>query len=84
MHDSTSHSDLSNKHVVELSPLWQFQQNLRYYNLGKVEFMAEPLSWIALDCIGVPNKVISKCILSVLLSMPFIFIEMFCAGVTVK
>ncbi len=28
----------------------------------KIDVMAEQLNWIALDCIGVPNKVAPECI----------------------
>lgn len=31
------------------------------YKLVKVKFMAELMYWIVLDCVGVPNKVASKC-----------------------
>lgn len=43
--------------MIELTPLWQFQQKLNIIDKIKVDFMAEPLNWIALYFTGVPNKV---------------------------
>lgn len=44
--DSSSTPPAAIKNLVQLSPLWQFQQKLRNDNLVKVEFQAE-----LLDCI---------------------------------
>ncbi len=45
------------KHAIEFTHFRQSQQNLIIINFMKVEFIAELLHWIALDCTGVPNKV---------------------------
>ncbi len=37
-------------------------KKLNLINFVKVEFIAELLYWIALDCIGVPNKVATDCV----------------------
>lgn len=51
-----------NKHILELWSFWQFQLKLSNYNLVIVEFMAELLCCVALDCACVPNEVASQCL----------------------
>ncbi len=41
----------------ELAPLWSRQQELNIIDITKVDFMAEQLDRIVLDCTGEPNKV---------------------------
>lgn len=50
-HDSSTHYDLDNKHIVKTSSFWQFQQIMRNYNFVNV------------CCPDVPIKVTSECIL---------------------
>lgn len=49
------------KHIVEVSPFFQFQAEVRNYKRLKVELKAELLNWILSHCIGVP-KIASECI----------------------
>ncbi len=48
------------KHITEFTLFRQSQQKLNIINFVKVEFIAELLYWIALDCTDVPNKVTTE------------------------
>lgn len=66
-----------NKHKAEWSPFWQRLQKLKINKLHKIQFMAELLNWIALDCTGVPDEVLGESIylcFFVMLFFSFFFI----------
>ncbi len=48
------------KHITEFTHFRQSQQKLNIMNFVMVEFIAELLYWIALNYIGVPNKVATQ------------------------
>ncbi len=44
------------RHITEFTHFRQSQQKGNIINFVKVEFTADLLYWITLDCTGVPNK----------------------------
>lgn len=60
-----------------IAHFWQYPQNRNIRNIVKVEFMAEMLYWIPVDCTDVPNQVATECNLrgSGLLSFDLIFVS---------
>lgn len=50
-YDSTTYHDLNNKHVVESTPISQFQQKLRHF-IYTIKTMAESCC-VRLDCTGI-------------------------------
>ncbi len=49
-YNNTAHYDLNNKHQVELYLSDSVNKNRKIISFVKVEFMAELLCWITLDC----------------------------------
>lgn len=47
----------NNKHIVQLTLFWQFQQELNIIIFLNVEFVADLMYWTELNCISIPNKV---------------------------
>lgn len=63
-YNTTANYKLSNKHIVELTPLRECHQKLSIINFLNVELVWELLCWTALNRIGVPYKVDMECIFS--------------------